>query len=213
MRVLLIEDDANTAQSIELMLKTEGHNCDTVGLGQNGLEFGKLNDYDIIILDFMLPDIDGAEVARRLREAHVNAPILIQSGLANCGDNLTAKGVDDAEYLMKPFNRSELNSRIQDILRRARSQARTLESTRQSAGERRSQPRVRTLKAAEINSRGIEEPIECTILDLSLDGARIETAEISSLPVRLKLSSESDDARHCEIVWTRGNKLGVQFVD
>ena len=69
MRVLLVEDDSATAQSIELMLRTEGFICDTTDLGEDGLEIGKLYDYDIIILDLMLPDIDGYEVLRRLRAA------------------------------------------------------------------------------------------------------------------------------------------------
>ena len=75
MRVLLVEDDSATAQSIELMLRTEGFICDTTDLGEDGLEIGKLYDYDIIILDLMLPDIDGYEVLRRLRAARVRTPI------------------------------------------------------------------------------------------------------------------------------------------
>ena len=59
MRVLLVEDDAATAASIELMLKRENFICDTTDLGEDGLEIGKIYDYDIIILDLMLPDIDG----------------------------------------------------------------------------------------------------------------------------------------------------------
>ena len=81
MRVLLVEDDAATAQSIELMLRAESFICDTTDLGEDGLEIGKLYDYDIIILDPMLPDIDGYEVLRRLRAARVKTPILILSGL------------------------------------------------------------------------------------------------------------------------------------
>src|SRR5689334_20690195 len=82
MRVLLVEDDSATAASIELMLRSEGFICDTTDLGEDGLEIGKLYDYDIIILDLMLPDIDGYEVLRRLRAARVRTPILILSGLA-----------------------------------------------------------------------------------------------------------------------------------
>ena len=67
MRVLLVEDDSNTAQSIELMLKSENFIVDSTDLGEDGLEIGKLYDYDIILLDLMLPDIDGYEVLRRLR--------------------------------------------------------------------------------------------------------------------------------------------------
>ncbi|MEQ9255576.1 MAG: response regulator, partial [Alphaproteobacteria bacterium] len=81
MRVLLVEDDSSTAKTIEAMLKAEGFVCDTTDLGEDGLEIGKLYDYDIIVLDLMLPDIDGYEVLRRLRAARVATPILILSGL------------------------------------------------------------------------------------------------------------------------------------
>ena len=83
MRVLLVEDDPSTAKAIELSLASEGIVCDTTELGEEGLEVGKLYDYDIIILDLMLPDIDGYEVLRRFRAAKINTPILILSGL--CG--------------------------------------------------------------------------------------------------------------------------------
>jgi two-component system, cell cycle response regulator CtrA len=69
MRVLLVEDDTTTAKSIELMLKSEGFVVDTTNLGEDGLEIGKLYDYDIVILDLMLPDMDGYEVLGRLRAA------------------------------------------------------------------------------------------------------------------------------------------------
>ena len=65
MRVLLVEDDYATAESLELMLKSEGMVVDSTDLGEDGLGIGKLYDYDIILLDLMLPDIDGYEVLRR----------------------------------------------------------------------------------------------------------------------------------------------------
>jgi len=72
MRVLLVEDDAATAASIELMLRSESFICDTTDLGEDGLEIGKLYDYDIIVLDLMLPDIDGYEVLRRFRAGRID---------------------------------------------------------------------------------------------------------------------------------------------
>ena len=71
MRVLLIGDDTSTAKSIELMLRSEGYVCDSTDLGEDGLDIGKIYDYDSIVLDLMLPDIDGLEVLRRLRMAKV----------------------------------------------------------------------------------------------------------------------------------------------
>ena len=82
MRVLLIEDDTATAQSIELMLKSEGFNVYTTDLGEEGVDLGKLYDYDIILLDINLPDMSGYDVLKSLRVSKISTPILILSGLA-----------------------------------------------------------------------------------------------------------------------------------
>ena len=120
MRVLLVEDDSATSQSIEMMLRSEGYICDTTDMGEDGLEIGKLYDYDIIILDLMLPDIDGYEVLRRLRAARVKTPILILSGLSGLDDKIKGLGFGADDYLTKPFDRRELVARIQAIVRRAK---------------------------------------------------------------------------------------------
>src|ERR1700726_3525901 len=99
MRVLLVEDDAATAASIELMLKRENFICDPPDLGEDGLEIGKLYDYDIIILDLMLPDIDGYEVLRRFRAARVTTPILILSGLSGPDQKIKGLGYGADDYL------------------------------------------------------------------------------------------------------------------
>src|ERR1700676_5624049 len=103
MRVLLVEDDTSVAKSIELMLQAEGFIIDTTDLGEDGLEIGKIYDYDIIILDLMLPDIDGYEVLRRLRAARVTTPTLILSGRAELDYKLKGlrSGADD--FMVKPF--------------------------------------------------------------------------------------------------------------
>lgn len=118
MRILLIEDDSATAQSIQLMLKSEGYICDTTDLGEDGLEIGKLYDYDIMILDLMLPDIDGYEVVRRLREARVETPILILSGLNEADNKVKGLGVGADDYLTKPFDPEELVLRVRNLLYR-----------------------------------------------------------------------------------------------
>src|SRR5438046_7153377 len=119
MRVLLVEDDAAMAASIQLMLKKETFICDTTDLGEDGLEIGKLYDYDIIILDLMLPDIDGYEVLRRLRAARVRTPILILSGLAEMDAKLKGLGFGADDFLTNPFDRRDLVARIQAIVRRS----------------------------------------------------------------------------------------------
>src|SRR5580692_2638433 len=120
MRVLLVEDDAATAQSIELMLRKENFICDTTDLGEDGLQQGKLYDYDIIILDLLLPDIGGYEVLRRLRAARVRTPVLILSGLDELNDKVKGLGFGADDFLTKPFDHRELVARIQAIIRRSK---------------------------------------------------------------------------------------------
>ena len=120
MRVLLVEDDSATAQSIQMMLRTEGYACDSTDMGEDGLEIGKLYDYDIIILDLMLPDMDGYAVLRELRAARVKTPTLILSGLTGLDDKIKGLGVGADDYLTKPFDKRELVARIQAIVRRSK---------------------------------------------------------------------------------------------
>jgi two-component system cell cycle response regulator CtrA len=123
MRVLLIEDDRATAQSIELMLKSEGFNVYATDLGEEGIDLGKLYDYEIIVLDLNLPDMSGFEVLKTLRVAKVKTSILILSGLAGLDDKVKGLGFGADDYLTKPFHRDELVARIQAIVRRSQGHA------------------------------------------------------------------------------------------
>ena len=123
MRVLLIEDDSATAQSIELMLKSESFNVYTTDLGEEGIDLGKLYDYDIILLDLNLPDMSGFEVLRSLRVSKVKTPILILSGLAGIGDKVKGFGFGADDYMTKPFHKDELVARIHTIVRRSKGYA------------------------------------------------------------------------------------------
>ena len=75
MRILLIEDDSTTSKIIQTMLVNEGFVVDVTDLGEDGLGIGKLYEYDIIILDLVLPDVDGFEVLRRLRASQIKTPV------------------------------------------------------------------------------------------------------------------------------------------
>ena len=129
MRVLLIEDDQSTAKSIELMLKAEGYVVDMTDMGEDGLEIGKLYEYDIIILDLMLPDLDGYEVLKRLRAAKIETPILILSGLSELDSKLKGLGFGADDYLTKPFDKRELMARLQAIVRRSKGHAQSIITT------------------------------------------------------------------------------------
>jgi len=129
MRVLLVEDDTSVAKSIELMLKSEGYIVDTTDLGEDGLEIGKIYEYDIIILDLMLPDMDGYEVLKRLRAAKVTTPILILSGLSELDNKIKGLGFGADDYLTKPFDKRELIARIQAIVRRSQGHSQSVIAT------------------------------------------------------------------------------------
>ena len=120
MRVLLIEDEPTTAKSIELMLGTEGFNVYTTDLGEEGLDLGKLYDYDIILLDLNLPDMHGYDVLKKLRTAKVSTPVLILSGIGEMDCKVRALGFGADDYVTKPFHRDELVARIHAIVRRSK---------------------------------------------------------------------------------------------
>jgi two-component system cell cycle response regulator CtrA len=221
MRVLLVEDDSATAASIEMMLRTEGFICDTTDLGEDGLEIGKLYDYDIIILDLMLPDIDGYEVLRRLRAARVRTPILILSGLTDLDNKIKGLGFGADDFLAKPFDRRELIARIQAIVRRAKGHSESV---------------IRTGKlTVNLDSRTVEvegHPLHLTgkeygILELlslrkgttltkemflnhlygGMDEPELKIIDVFVCKLRKKLSIATAGENYIETVWGRGYVL------
>lgn len=129
MRVLLIEDDITTAQSIELMLKSTKFNVSSAGDGEEGFELAKLYDYDIILLDLNLPDMSGYDVLRRLRASKIDTPILILSGLGDPTDKVRGLGFGADDFVTKPFHKDELVARIQAIVRRSKGHSQSLIKT------------------------------------------------------------------------------------
>jgi two-component system, cell cycle response regulator CtrA len=120
MRILLIEDDVSTAKSIELALAAEGIVCDIAGKGEEGLDFARIYDYDIIILDMMLPDTSGFEILRELRKNNIKTPVMILSGLTGSDSKVKGLGIGADDYVTKPFNRGELIARLQAVVRRSK---------------------------------------------------------------------------------------------
>ncbi len=122
MRILLVEDDPTTSRSIELMLTHANLNVYSTDLGEEGIDLAKLYDYDLILLDLNLPDMNGHEVLRQLRMSRIDTPILILTGGADDTENKIKGGfgfgADD--YMTKPFHREELVARIHAIIRRSK---------------------------------------------------------------------------------------------
>lgn len=129
MRVLLIEDDSATAQSIELMLKSDGFNVYTTDLGEEGVDLGKVYDYDIILLDLNLPDMTGFDVLKSLRVAKVNTPILILTGQGDIETKVRGLGFGADDYMTKPFHKDELVARIHAVVRRSKGHSQSVITT------------------------------------------------------------------------------------
>ena len=123
MRVLVIEDDPSAALATERMLKNNGMVIDRTDLGEDGLELAKIYDYDIILLDLGLPDMEGLEVLRRLRQARIETPVLILTGVSQSDSKVRSFGTGADDYLTKPYDRTELVARIHAIVRRSKGHA------------------------------------------------------------------------------------------
>jgi two-component system cell cycle response regulator CtrA len=221
MRVLVVEDDSATAKSIELMLKSEGFVCDTTSLGEDGLEIGKLYDYDIIILDLMLPDMDGYEVLKRLRAARIKTPILILSGLAELDNKIKGLGFGADDYLTKPFDKRELIARIQAIIRRSKGHSHSVIKTGKltvnldtRTVEANSQPLHLTGKEYGILEllslrKGTTLTKEMFLNHLygGMDEPELKIIDVFVCKLRKKLATACSGENYIETVWGRGYVL------
>ena len=126
MRILLVEDDPTTSRSIELMLTHANLNVYCTDLGEEGIDLAKLYDYDLILLDLNLPDMNGHEVLRQLRLARVDTPILILTGADDTENKIKGFGFGADDYMTKPFHREELVARIHAIIRRSKGHAQSI---------------------------------------------------------------------------------------
>ena len=221
MRVLLVEDDTSTAKSIELMLKSEGYIIDTTDLGEDGLEIGKIYDYDIIILDLMLPDMDGYDVLKALRDSKVETPILILSGLTELDNKIKGLGYGADDYLTKPFDKRELIARIQAIVRRSQGHSQSIIET----GKVKVNLDSRTVEVdgAPLHLTGKEYGI-IELLSLrkgttltkemflnhlygGMDEPEVKIIDVFICKLRKKLEDASGGLNYIETVWGRGYVL------
>ena len=221
MRVLLIEDDSSTARSIELTLAAESIICDTAEVGVDGIEIGKIYDYDIILLDLMLPDIDGYEVLLRLRSAKVKTPILILSGLSSVDQKIKGLGFGADDYLTKPFNRDELVARIQAIVRRSKGHSESV--VRFDKVSINLDTRIVEVDGVQVHLTNKEYAIlellamrKGTVLTKemflnhlysSMDEPEIKIIDVFVCKLRKKLTKASGGTNYIETVWGRGYML------
>jgi len=221
MRVLLIEDDKATAQTIELMLKSQGFNAYTTDLGEEGIDLGKLYEYDLVLLDLNLPDMSGFEVLRSLRVAKVKTPILILSGYSAIEDKVKGLGLGADDYLTKPFHKDELVARIHAVVRRSKGHAQSIvevgdlsvnldEKTAEIAGERvhLTGKEYQMLEYLSLR-RGTRVTKEMFLSQLysGLDEPGIKIIDIFMCKLRRKLAEASHGKDYIETVWGRGYML------
>jgi two-component system, cell cycle response regulator CtrA len=221
MRVLLIEDDAATAKSIELMLSGEGFNIYTTDLGEEGLDLGKLYDYDIILLDIGLPDMHGYDVLKKLRVAKVGTPILILSGQNEVDTKVQGLGFGADDYLTKPFHREELVARINAIVRRSKGHSQSVIRTGRLAVNL-------DTKTVEVDNQRVhltgKEYAMLELLSLrksttltkemflnhlygGMDEPELKIIDVFICKLRKKLAAACDGENYIETVWGRGYVL------
>jgi len=221
MRVLLIEDDSATAQSIELMLLSEGFNVFTTSLGEEGVDLGKIYDYDIILLDLGLPDISGYEVLRTLRVSKIRTPILILSGMAGTEDKVRGLGFGADDYLTKPFHKDELVARIHAIVRRAKGHAQSviqtgdlvvnLDTKTVEVGDERVHLTGKEYQMLELLSlrKGTTLTKEMFLNHLygGIDEPELKIIDVFICKLRKKLAMATGGEHYIETVWGRGYVL------
>ncbi len=221
MRVLLVEDDPVTARSVEKMLTGEGFNVYTTDLDEEGLDLGKLYDYDIIVLDLNLPDMHGYEVLKRLRNSKVRTPILILSGDSEPDDKVKGLVFGADDYLTKPFNKAELVARLHAIVRRSKGHAESVISI----GKLQVNLDAHTVEAAGIPVHLTGK--EYSVLELlalrkgttltkemflnhlygGMDEPELKIIDVFVCKLRKKLASATGGDHYIETVWGRGYVL------
>ncbi len=217
MKILYVEDDDATASTVELMLKQAGHVCETTASGKEAVHLAKHNRYDLILLDIMLPDIDGYEVIQQLRSAGVETPFLIQSGLLDRDHLADGVSFGAANFLVKPFNRAELLERLEKAgipFEKSEPETPTYqpdpEPVTQNRTERRQRRRFKTLKSAKVIGA---ENFDCLVVNLSYSGAaiRLPSADMDC-PEKFVLSLQSGPVHRCQVCWRHDDKVGVKFI-
>jgi two-component system cell cycle response regulator CtrA len=205
MRALLIEDDSAVANSIELMLKSAGLNLYKTDLGEEGIDLGKIYDYDIIVLDLSLPDMSGFEVLRKLRASKVGSPILILSGLDNVEDKIKGLGFGADDYMTKPFHKDELVARIKALVRRSKGHAQSAIHVDDGARVHLTDKEYKILELLALHQHAtLDKEDFLNQLYGGIDEPDSKIIDVFICKLRKKLSNASGGKDYIETVWGRG---------
>jgi two-component system cell cycle response regulator CtrA len=221
MRILLVEDDPTTSKSIELMLTHANLNVYATDLGEEGIDLAKLYDYDLILLDLNLPDMNGHEVLRQLRLSRIDTPILILSGDDDTDAKLKGFGYGADDYMTKPFHREELVARIHAIIRRSKGHAQSIINTGRIAVNL--DAKTVAVGASTVHLTGKEYQM-LELLSLrkgttltkemflnhlygGMDEPELKIIDVFICKLRKKLGEATDGENYIETVWGRGYVL------
>lgn len=218
MRILLIEDDPIICKNLQDTLQAEGMICDVSSMGMDSIELSKLYDYDLILLDLMLPDITGYEVTKKLRNNQINTPICIISALGESDEKIKGLGMGADDYITKPFNKDELLARVRAIVRRSQGHASSV--IRNGKMTVNMKEKLVTIDGKNVNLT----PKEYAILELmalrkgatltkemflnhlygGIDEPELKIIDVFICKLRRKLSKLLGDDNCIETVWGRG---------
>lgn len=221
MRVLLVEDDPTTSKSVEMMLSNANLNVYATDLGEEGVDLAKLYDYDIILLDLNLPDMNGHDVLRQLRLAKIETPTLVLSGYDDAENKIKSFGSGADDYMTKPFHREELIARIHAIVRRSKGHAQSSIQTGQilvnldaKTVEVEGQPVHLTGKEYQMLEllslrKGTTLTKEMFLNHLygGMDEPELKIIDVFICKLRKKLAQATGGENYIETVWGRGYVL------
>ncbi|MBM6869365.1 response regulator transcription factor [Pseudoflavonifractor phocaeensis] len=118
MHILIIEDEKRLAETLAQIMEEQRYQTEIVNNGADGLDYALSGQYDLVLLDVMLPKLDGLEVAKRLREAHISTPILMLTARDEIEDKISGLDCGADDYMTKPFDSGELLARVRALTRR-----------------------------------------------------------------------------------------------
>jgi two-component system, cell cycle response regulator CtrA len=221
MRALVVEDDPVSARLIDAALKSEGIICEPAESGEDAIDLAKHYDFDIMVLDLRLPDMEGFEVVRRLRTAKVRTPVLILSGMNETDDKVRGLTTGADDYLTKPFHKSELIARIHAIVRRSKGHSESVIKTGKLVVNL-------DTRSVDVDSRRLHVTgKEYSILELlslrkgttltkemfldhlygGIDEPELKIIDVFICKLRKKIAAATGGSHYIETVWGRGYVL------
>ena len=221
MRALVVEDDPVSAKLIDAALRSEGIINEQAETGEDAIDLAKHYDFDIVILDLRLPDMEGFDVVRRLRAAKVRTPVLILSGMNETDDKVRGLTTGADDYLTKPFHKSELIARIHAIVRRSKGHSESVIRTGKLVVNL-------DTRSVDVDSRRLHVTgKEYSILELlslrkgttltkemfldhlygGIDEPELKIIDVFICKLRKKIAAATGGSHYIETVWGRGYVL------